>query len=143
MWLVSTVIWSAVCSVTFGLMYVVGFVVGQFILVGLARSKLGDVPRRAEDEEDVALAAFASFCKGIEAGRFSRLDDRDDLWQVLIVLTERKAVDQVRRERAQKRGAGDVRPLTGERRGVRTAPWSPPRPVRAPGRDGEAKAEYQ
>lgn len=37
------------------------------------------------------------------------LDDRDDLWQVLVVLTERKAVDQLRREQAAKRGGGCVR----------------------------------
>ena len=78
-------------------------------LVRLARKDLGQTPRRAADEEDVALAAFAGFCKGVEAGRFSRLYDRDDLWQVLLMLTERKAIDQIRREHAQIRGAGNVR----------------------------------
>ncbi|MBC8874785.1 MAG: RNA polymerase subunit sigma-70 [Planctomycetes bacterium] len=78
-------------------------------LIRLASRKLGNAPRRVADEEDVVIAAFASFCRGVEAGRFSRLDDRDDLWQVLIVLTERRAIDQMRREQAAKRGAGDVR----------------------------------
>ena len=84
---------------------------GRYVeqLIRLARKQLGRTPRRAADEEDVALAAFASFCRGVEAGRFSKLDDRDDLWQILIVLTERKAIDQIRRERAQIRGGGDVR----------------------------------
>ena len=36
---------------------------------------------RLADEEDVALSAFDSFCRGAEQGRFPRLDDRDDLWQ--------------------------------------------------------------
>src|SRR5262249_48736268 len=31
-------------------------------LLGLARKKLGTFPRRAADEEDVALSAFNSFC---------------------------------------------------------------------------------
>jgi len=78
-------------------------------LIRLAHRKLGNAARRVADEEDVVVAAFASFCRGAEAGRFSKLDDRDDLWQVLVVLTERKAIDQMRREQAAKRGAGDVR----------------------------------
>lgn len=32
-------------------------------LVGLARKKLGDSPRRVADEEDVVLNAFQSFCQ--------------------------------------------------------------------------------
>ena len=78
-------------------------------LVRLARTRLRASPRRAADEEDVAVNAFASFCNGVEEGRFAKLDDRDDLWKVLVVLTERKAVDLIRREGAQKRGGGDVR----------------------------------
>src|SRR5262245_27439563 len=35
-------------------------------LVRLARSRLRDLPRRAADEEDVALSAFDSFCRGAE-----------------------------------------------------------------------------
>jgi hypothetical protein len=42
-------------------------------LVGLARSKLYRRPRRAADEEDVALSAFHSFCRGAEQGRFPLL----------------------------------------------------------------------
>jgi DNA-directed RNA polymerase specialized sigma24 family protein len=78
-------------------------------LIRLARHRLGRSPRRVADEEDVVAVAFASLCRGVEDGRFSRLDDRDDLWQVLVVLTERKAVDQRRRELAAKRGGGEVR----------------------------------
>ena len=75
-------------------------------LVGLARARLRAAPRRAADEEDVALSAFDSFCRGAEAGRFPRLDDRDDLWQVLLVLCSRKAADLARREGRLKRGGG-------------------------------------
>lgn len=48
-------------------------------LVRLARRKMSDVPRRVADEEDVALSAFASLCRGAEKGRFPILHDRDDL----------------------------------------------------------------
>jgi RNA polymerase sigma factor (sigma-70 family) len=76
-------------------------------LVALARERLRAVlPRRAAgDEEDVALSAFASFVRAAEAGRFPRLGDRDDLWQVLIVVTARKAIDWAEHERRAKRDA--------------------------------------
>ena len=79
-------------------------------LVGLARQRLGAAPRRVADEEDVALSAFDSFCRAAMQGRFPRLDDRDDLWQVLMMLTARKAINLIERERSQKRGGGQVVP---------------------------------
>lgn len=77
-------------------------------LVALARARLRAAPRAAADEEDVALSVFDSFFHGAEAGRFPRLNDRHDLWQVLSMLTQRKAVSLARRERRQKRGGGNV-----------------------------------
>jgi len=78
-------------------------------LVGLARKKLKEVPRRAADEEDVALSAFESFCDGAARGRFPQLTDRDDLWHVLVTITARKALQLMRHEQRQKRGGGAVR----------------------------------
>src|SRR5262245_48585794 len=77
-------------------------------LVSLARARLHAAPRRAADEEDVALSAFDSFFRGAGHGRFPRLDDRDNLWRLLVVITARKALNLVRHERQQKRGAGAV-----------------------------------
>jgi DNA-directed RNA polymerase specialized sigma24 family protein len=77
-------------------------------LVGLARQRLRPLPRGPADEEDVALSAFDSFCRGAEQGRFPRLGDRHDLWRLLLVITARKAAHLVRDETAQKRGAGKV-----------------------------------
>jgi DNA-directed RNA polymerase specialized sigma24 family protein len=77
-------------------------------LVRLARARLRGAPRRAADEEDVALSAFDSFCRAAEAHRFPELVDRDDLWQVLVVLTARKAHRLALHERRQKRGHGRV-----------------------------------
>src|SRR5262249_10982176 len=71
-------------------------------LVAFARGKLHGVSRRAADEEDVALSAFHSFCRA--AQRFPRLNDRDDLWQVLVMLTARKAFQERRGQQALKRG---------------------------------------
>lgn len=61
----------------------------------------------------MALSAFDSFCRAARAGRFPRLDDRDDLWQVLLVLTDRKAVNLIRHETRERRGGGATRVPTG------------------------------
>jgi DNA-directed RNA polymerase specialized sigma24 family protein len=78
-------------------------------LLGLARRRLGGLPRRAADSEDVALSAFKSFCRRAEQDGFAKLEDADDLWQILALLTTRKAADVVARELAAKRGGGQVR----------------------------------
>src|SRR5262249_55152785 len=49
------------------------------------------------------LSAFDSFVRGAERGRFPRLEDRDDLWQLLVVLTTRKAADLITHEGRGKR----------------------------------------
>jgi len=79
-------------------------------LVRLARAKLPARPRPGleGDEEDVALSAFESFYQRAERGQFPQLNDRDDLWQLLVVVTVRKAIDQVRREGRLTRGSGRV-----------------------------------
>lgn len=77
--------------------------------VNAADYKLGNLPRRDADEEDVAQEAFNSFFQGILCGRFPRLDNRDDLWQVLMLLIRQKATDRKRRQAAAKRGHGKVR----------------------------------
>jgi DNA-directed RNA polymerase specialized sigma24 family protein len=77
-------------------------------LISRARHKLACLPRRAADEEDVALSAFDSFCRAAEEGRFPDLYDRDDLWQLLVVLTDRKACDLANYERRARRGGGQV-----------------------------------
>jgi DNA-directed RNA polymerase specialized sigma24 family protein len=77
-------------------------------LVGLVRVRLPGHPRRAADEEDVALSVLRCLCDGAARGRFPRLDDRDDLWRLLVTLTERKAHNLARDERRLKRGGGAV-----------------------------------
>jgi hypothetical protein len=61
---------------------------------------------RAADEEDVALSAFHSFCRDAEAGRFPELGDRKDLWQILVMLTARKAWALIEHEGRQKTRRG-------------------------------------
>jgi hypothetical protein len=61
------------------------------------------------DEEDAALSPFDSFCRRAQAGQLPHIEDRDDLWKTLFVLTARKSVNLMRVELRQKRGAGQVR----------------------------------
>jgi DNA-directed RNA polymerase specialized sigma24 family protein len=82
-------------------------------LVRLARDRLRGAPRAVADEEDAALNAFDSFLRGVARGRYPRLDDRDDLWRLLVVITERKVFDQTQHERRRKRGGGKVVGLPG------------------------------
>jgi len=74
-------------------------------LVLLARGRLLGRPGLAGYEEDVALSAFNSLCRGAQRGRFPQLDDRDDLWRLLAVLTMRKAIDLLRRQRPEEAAA--------------------------------------
>lgn len=70
----------------------------QARLLALARQRLQQLPRTSGDEEDVVQNVFKSFFSGIIDGRFPQLDDREDLWRLLVVITARKSIDQVRRE---------------------------------------------
>ena len=73
-------------------------------LVGLAERRLGSSSRRVMDSDDVVVEAFAAFVKNATAGRFPDLNDRDDLWALLITITNNKALDQIRFLHRQKRG---------------------------------------
>ncbi len=79
-------------------------------LIALARKKLRG-SRRAADEEDVVQNAFAAFCRRARLGQFARLDDRNDLLRLLLVITARKAIDQRMKENCGKRGRGGARRL--------------------------------
>jgi DNA-directed RNA polymerase specialized sigma24 family protein len=75
-------------------------------LLELASHRLGAKLRRSYDEEDVALSAFHSLCRVISDGRQSDLSNRDNLWRLLVTITERKILARLKYETRQKR---DVR----------------------------------
>lgn len=78
-------------------------------LVRHANRRLGNASRRLADEEDVAVSVFESLCEGAAEGRFTKLSNRDDLWKLLVAMTGMKAVDQIRRQTAKKRGGTELR----------------------------------
>lgn len=71
-----------------------------------ARKRLRSDTRRLYDEDDATLSAFQSVCAGIGAGRFPDLQDRDSLWRLLVVITNRKVARRQRYHLQQRR---DVR----------------------------------
>lgn len=73
-------------------------------MVEMARAKLTGARRGMADEEDIAISAFESFCRGAEDGRFTQLSDRTNLWPLLVSITAHKAVDLIRYQNRQKRG---------------------------------------
>lgn len=77
-------------------------------LVLLACKRLGSAPRRIADEEDVALSAFRSFCQRVQKNQFPDLHDRNDLWHLIVRITDGKACDQLRAQLRKKRGSGLV-----------------------------------
>jgi DNA-directed RNA polymerase specialized sigma24 family protein len=81
-------------------------------LAGLARKRLRAAARRVADEQDVALSAFHSVCRRAQQGRFPKLDDRNDLWRLLVLVTLRKAFAHATREQCPSCGGGKVRPLS-------------------------------
>ncbi len=60
------------------------------------------------DEEDVALSAMNSFFEGARNNEFSKLENRDDFWSLLLTIAYRKACKHPRHEKAEKRGGGNV-----------------------------------
>jgi RNA polymerase sigma factor (sigma-70 family) len=85
-------------------------------LIQLALKKLQGLPPQLADPEDVALSAFKSFCLAAERQRLPRLEDRHDLWQVLVMLTRNKAADlrdyhrRDKRDHRRARGEADMAP---------------------------------
>jgi len=77
-------------------------------LLAVARHKLLSGGREA-DEEDVVQSALADFFHQTQTKPFARLADRDDLWQLLVLITSRKASNLRRKQRRKKRGGATVR----------------------------------
>lgn len=90
----------------------------------LARRHLAGGRKPLADEEDIVVEAFRDLFQGIQAGRFTQLTNRDDLQQILITITQRRAIDAVRKNAFRtaheagesalsylNRGASSLRPL--------------------------------
>lgn len=73
----------------------------------LAKRKLANATQNAVDNEDVALSAMNALCRGMQERRFKKVENRDDLWQILAMLTSRKAID-VKRKAGRRKEVGEA-----------------------------------
>src|SRR5688572_30291976 len=77
-------------------------------LLRLAQERLPGHAKRAFDEEDVAQSALRCFFHALAHDRYPQLTDRHGLWNLLVVITARKAKAYLRRQNRDKRGGGLV-----------------------------------
>lgn len=79
-------------------------------VVNAASRHLRSCGIRVVDGEDIAASVFESFWqRANEQGYSEDLSDQEHLWRLLSRLMRSKTIDAVRRERAGKRGGGQVR----------------------------------
>lgn len=72
-------------------------------LIRYAQTRVSTFPTATLDAEDIVLSVFESVWAASQRGRFDSVQNRDELWWLLIAMTQRKAVSHIRRETAQKR----------------------------------------
>jgi len=103
-------------------------------LVQVARQRLAGSSQQVADAEDVVVVAFEKFLRYAQEGRFPRLDDRGDLWQVLLLVTEQAASDQRRRLTAVKRGGAVTHSFASARGPLHDSgsQWQPASPEPTP-----------
>jgi DNA-directed RNA polymerase specialized sigma24 family protein len=81
-------------------------------LLELARNHLSRRIRRREDEEDVVLSMYKSFCLRQQRGEFD-LAGRDALWSLLVTITLRKARNAAKKQMRDKRNMAREQTVVG------------------------------
>jgi DNA-directed RNA polymerase specialized sigma24 family protein len=74
-------------------------------LVRLARHHLRGIQDRAYDEEDLALSTMNEFYRRASLGSYDKLENRDDLWRLLMTISLNKSRNRLRALRRIKRAA--------------------------------------
>jgi RNA polymerase sigma factor (sigma-70 family) len=73
-------------------------------LMRITRRRLYGMSRRVADEEDLVVTAFQSFFRRAREGQFPQLSRRDHMWALLLTITNRKVINNLRRQLSRKRG---------------------------------------
>lgn len=72
-------------------------------LMHQARLRMGNVSKGSYDEEDAALSTFHILCQKLEQGHYPQLQDRQELWQLMLTVLVRKINRRVKYQSASKR----------------------------------------
>ncbi len=75
-------------------------------LTRLVSDRLRTSSKSVADEEDVVLDTCQACFHALKEGRYHDVNSRQDLWKLLAVIAERKAIDQIRRS---KKGIDGIR----------------------------------
>lgn len=81
-------------------------------VVSYARNELNGITHMASDEEDVALSVFQVVFRGVQNGRYMFLQDRTQLWRLLVRITKTKSNNLKRHEWCDKRGGPNKKKTT-------------------------------
>ncbi|MEZ6088330.1 MAG: sigma-70 family RNA polymerase sigma factor [Pirellulaceae bacterium] len=77
-------------------------------LLKLARRHVIPGEKLHDVAEDAASSAIRIMIRGASQGRYQNVQNRDELWRLLVVATKRKVLDRLRAQQTQKRGGGAV-----------------------------------
>ena len=78
-------------------------------LCRFAQSRISMRQQRLIDNEAIAASAMFALLDGIENGRFDSINNRNELWRMLMTVAARKASNARRHHDCLKRGGGRVR----------------------------------
>jgi len=77
-----------------------------------ARRRLHKINQNLHDEEDVANFVLEAVFRNIAQGRYPDLQDRDDLWFLMLAITQRRISSILKRDRRQKAQPSSLTSLT-------------------------------
>lgn len=78
-------------------------------MTGVAKRRMRRLKRHdIVDEEDIVVSAFAALCLAARNGQLAGIANRDELWAMMIVITNRNVGHREQYARASKRDAGSL-----------------------------------
>jgi len=90
-------------------------------LVQVAQARLCNISRESSGE-DIALSAIKSVMIGVQNDRYPQLTDRTNLWSLLVTITARKAISEIRRQKAARRDVSMEIPTDAVKNYIGTVP---------------------